>query len=347
MQIVCVDPQTNPLWQQLIERYPSDAFHSPEWLRVLAETYGFDVRAYIMLNEIGQPKAGLPFCYIADIRGTRIVTLPFSDHCDPLVGDRDQWGLLIEPLLRARCPFTIRCLHNNIPLADDRFTLVNRAKWHGLDLQPNLDKLWAGLDSSARRAINKAQREGIVVRIAERMEDMRAFFELHLGMRKHKYRLLAQPYLFFENIWYHLVEKERGFLLTVIHEDQIIGGVLFLEWKNTLYYKFNASTPNYLSFRPNDLLIWEGIKYGKAKGHIHLDFGLSDWDQEGLARYKRKFATEEKTISFLRYAPDEMPIEQDKQMRTLLPQLTELFTDEAVPDYVTEKAGEILYRFFT
>jgi hypothetical protein len=89
-----------------------------------------------------------------------------------------------------------------------------------------------------------------------------------------------------------------------------------------------------------------GVKYGKAQGYSYLDFGLSDWDQEGLLRYKRKFATEEKTISFLRYAPNETSSETVRQLNGLFSQMTDLFTDEAVPDHVTEKAGNVLYRFF-
>jgi hypothetical protein len=138
--------------------------------------------------------------------------------------------------------------------------------------------------------------------------------------------------------------------------DEMIGGTLFLEWKTGLYYKFNASAAEQLSFRPNDLLIWHGIRYAKARGFTHLDFGLSDWDQEGLIRFKRKFASEEKTICFLRYEPQELSNRQGSngqssngqggQFYTVLPQLTELFTNAAVPDDVTERAGEVLYRFF-
>ena len=88
------------------------------------------------------------------------------------------------------------------------------------------------------------------------------------------------------------------------------------------------------------------MKYGREKGYEHLDFGLSDWDQEGLLRYKRKFATDEKTISFLRYTPDSPPSPEHRQMRELLPRLTALFVDQNVPDRITEEAGNILYRFF-
>lgn len=347
MQIVSVDPQTDSSWQMLVDRDDSSAFHSPEWIRVLAETYGLEIQAYILQDRQGRVRAGLPYCRIADIRGERIVTLPFSDYCDPLVDNRDQWNSLIDKLLAHRCPIVVRCLHNNLPLADERFTLVKRAKWHGLDLRPDLDTVWCGLRSSARRAIKKAQQNGVEVRIAEREEDLRAFFEMHLGVRKYKYRLLAQPYQFFANIWHNFIETQRGLLLVAIYQGEIIGGVLFLEWQDKLYYKFNASRSTHLFYRPNDLLIWEGIRYGKMKGYTYLDFGLSDWDQEGLTRYKRKFATEEKTISFLQYTPAKTPTPQDHQVRDLLTRLTELFTDESVPDHVTQKAGEALYRFFT
>ena len=346
MHTICVDPRTNPLWQKLIDQHPSDAFHSPSWMRVLSDTYGFDVNAYVLLDDAGEPIAGIPFGRVADSKGERIVTLPFSDYCDPLVGEIDHWQYLTEPLLQEHSSFTIRCVHNNLPLGDERFTLVNQARWHGMDLRPDLDTLWNGVHSSARRAIKKAEKQGVVVHKARDVETLRIFFELHLGVRKYKYRLLAQPYRFFENIWRQFIEEQRGSLMIAAHKGEIIGGVIFLEWKDGLYYKFNASAPASLSLRPNDLLIWEGIQYGKAKGCTYLDFGLSDWDQEGLVRYKRKFASEEKTISFLRLEHSTSASRQDEHIRRLLPQLTALFTDETVPDSITEKAGDLLYRYF-
>ena len=135
-------------------------------------------------------------------------------------------------------------------------------------------------------------------------------------------------------------------LLLASYQGSIVGSILFLEWKDTLYYKFNASALADLGHRPNDLLIWEGIKYGKTKGYTHLDFGLSDSNQEGLVRFKRKFAHEEKTISFLRYAPEGESAPQEQQARNLLPLLTDLFTDESVPDQITARAGDTLYKFF-
>ncbi len=347
MNVICVDPRTDPAWLELSQRYPSSVFNSPQWLRVLGDTYDFRVQAYVLLDDEGQPQAGIPFCHISDIRGERIASLPFSDFSDPLVADRVQWEILAGKLLEQGCPVKVRPLHNPIPLQDPRFVLVKQARWHGIDLDKDMDLVWQGFHSGARRAIRKAERNGLVAYLAKSTADLRTFFEMHRGVRKHKYRMLAQPYAFFQNIWRHFVEEDQGTLMLVQQEGRILGGALFLEWQDTLYYKFNASMPGTLDLRPNDLVIWEGIRYAKAKGLTRFDFGLSDWDQEGLVRYKRKYATEEKAISFLRHTPaDAQLCPSVEAVQELLPQLTQLLTDESVPDAVTEEAGALLYRYF-
>ncbi|HEX3052503.1 MAG TPA: GNAT family N-acetyltransferase [Aggregatilineaceae bacterium] len=346
MNIISVAPRTDPLWQRLTTESDSSVFHSPAWMQVLADTYGWEPQAFLLLDDAGNPQAGIPFCRIADIRGERIASLPFSDFCDPLVTSFEQWKALIDGLLEEQRPLAVRPLHNEIPLQDERFTLVNKARWHGMDLHPDIDAHWSRIESSARRAISKAERNGISVRFGQAIEDVRAFFDMHLGIRKYKYHMLAQPYSFFENIWRQFMAKDEGFVALAEHEGQVVGGIFFLKWHNTLVYKFNASRADSLEFRPTDLLIWESIKYGKSLGLQQLDFGLSDWDQDGLIRFKRKFADCEKTISFLRYTPNGFPTPQQKQAGELLPKLTNLFTDTSVPDKVTEDAGNLLYRFF-
>src|SRR2546430_4689164 len=207
---------------------PSSVFHSPSWMRVLSDTYGWELSAYLVLNDRGEPQAGLPFCKISDMLGERIVALPFSDYCDPLVSDEQSWRLLIDRLLLDHNPINLRCLHNSLPLADERFTLAKQAKWHRLDLRPELGALWDGMHDSTHRAIRKSERAGLTVRVAESEQELRSFVEMHLKVRKYKYGLLAQPYSFFQNIWRRFVDAHHGFLLLAIHEDKIVAGDFFL-----------------------------------------------------------------------------------------------------------------------
>jgi CelD/BcsL family acetyltransferase involved in cellulose biosynthesis len=346
MNIVQIEPIGHHLWDSLVAATDSSVFHSSGWLRVLDETYGMPVCAYVLLNEAEQPIAGVPYCLVQDLKGRRLVSIPFSDFCDPLATDPAQWNGLLEALLEGGSPLFMRCVHSELPLSDPRLECYNRAKWHGLDLCPELEALWQGLHGSARQAVRRAQQNHVEVCAAQSKQELRTFYEMHLEVRKHKYHLLAQPYRFFERIWEHFVEAEQGVLLLARQGNEIVGGTFFLKWKDRFFYKFNASLLDNLSSRPNDLLIWEGIRCAKALGCTYLDFGLSDWDQEGLIRYKRKFTTEEKTISFLRSFSCEKPTEQEQQIRTLLPQLTALLTDGTVSNAITERAGEVLYRFF-
>ncbi len=68
MRLICVDPRNEPRWQQLIHQQPSSVFHPPGWLQVLADTDDFDLQAYLLVDEVGEPKAGLPFltCKLKD-----------------------------------------------------------------------------------------------------------------------------------------------------------------------------------------------------------------------------------------------------------------------------------------
>jgi CelD/BcsL family acetyltransferase involved in cellulose biosynthesis len=344
--VVCVDPRHDPRWQQLLHAQKSSVFHSQAWLHVLSETYGWEMQSYIIIDHAGTPVAGVPFCRVSDMLGSRIVSLPFSDFCDPLVTDSTQWSTLSNKLIEEGFPVAFRCVHNTLPLSDPHLTLSKKARWHGLDLQPSVDEHFRQLPNSSRWYIRRAQREGLTLHRAEREEDMHEFFVLHQGVRKRKYHLLAQPYEFFTNVWRHFLASQQGVLFIVRYNEQVIGSAVFLEWQEKLYYKFSATAPAHLRFGASELLIWAGIQYGIERGLTMLDFGLSDWDQEGLINFKRKFATEEKTIAFLRYTPEGIPTSREQETRNLLPHLTDLLTDEAVPDHITERAGALLYRFF-
>src|SRR5256884_9030845 len=72
------------LWRKLVEQAPSGVFHSPSWIRVLTDTYGWEASAYVILDDCGEPCAGIPFCRITDVLGERIVALRSEEHTSEL-----------------------------------------------------------------------------------------------------------------------------------------------------------------------------------------------------------------------------------------------------------------------
>lgn len=345
MQVMEVDPISDPIWRRLIFRRDSLIFHTPAWLKVVAATYQMQIRAFVLCDG-GEPTAGVAFGHVRDPFGERMVALPFSDFGDPILSRDEDWQLLRDALLAEHLPLKLRVLHQCAPLHDVEIPTVDRARWHGIDLSLGADTLWGHLHSSARRAIRRAEKQGVTVRFSADSRDLETFYNLHVGIRKGKYRLVAQPRCFFQHIWEELISQGDGFIAVAERAGVPLATTLFLQWGETLTYKFNASSANSLPYRPNDLIIWHAIQWGVKNGYTKFDFGLSDWDQEGLVNYKRKYATEEKTIHFLRHTPADWEPTAAQPLRGLFPQLTELFTDPSVPDDIAAKAGDLLYQYF-
>ncbi len=338
-----VDPTTDPAWLALTRSHRSDVFHSPAWLSIIRDVYGFDVVADIIVDDADRPVAGLCRSVIDDAVGRRIVSMPFSDFCDPLVTTNEQWEALTVTL--PTDPWTVRCLRDDFVSRDVRFEQIHDAAWHAVDTTRDPDVIWDELPSSARRAIRRG-RSRLEIRPAETVEDLGAFFDLHRGVRRHKYGLLAQPRAFFESIWEAFIGRDASTLLLAWADDDLAGGILFVEWNDTLYYKFNASHPDHLDSRPNDLALWEGICHANRHDLARIDMGVSDFDQPGLVAYKEKYATESGTMRVHRTPLGFERDERASELRSLLSSLTDLFTDPSVPDDIVEEAGTVLYRYF-
>ncbi len=341
---VQVDPCRDSRWLELARH--RDLFHAPPWLRVLSTTYGFDLKASLLLEPNGVARAGFVYATVDDFLGTRIVSLPFSDYCDPLVERGEDWNRLIEGPLATGHRIHLRCLHNQLPAGDERFAVTGRGHWHAIDLGGGQDDLWVRLHPSARRAIRKAEGSGIRVSVASRDEDLAAFYNLHLRVRKYKYGLLVQPRQFFAELHHEFLDPGYGMLLLAQHEGVTVGGVLFLRWGNRLYYKFNASLPEFLEYRPNDLILWEAIRMAADTGIDYIDLGHTDWDHEGLLRYKEKYATRRSEVTYVRRTPPAVPDHKEREARSLLSGLTEVLTDPTVPDELSARAGDLIYRYF-
>ena len=58
-------------------------------------------------------------------------------------------------------------------------------------------------------------------------------------------------------------------------------------------------------------------------------------------------ASEERRVSVLRHTPPGFTNPNGAEAGAVLGELTQLLTREDVPDEVTKRAGEILYRYFT
>ena len=339
------DPRTDARWEGLSRTRLGSLFTSPPWIRAVCATYGFRPEARIACDAVGEPVAALAFVDLDDIRGTRRSSLPFSDRADPLIVDPAAWPDLARNVAADPIPWSLRCVDGTVPTSEPGgLIVVGRAALHRTSVDSGLDEIKGRLSPSARRNLRAGKANGVVVRASTDMDAVREFHAMHVDLRRRKYRLLAQPVSFFERLWEEFDAQASIVVLTAVVAGVPAAGALFLVWEDTLYYKFGASFSDRLWARPNDALFWGAIEWASERGLRNVDWGLSDLDQPGLIGYKRKWASVEDRI--IRLASTE-PIRANQDVDRILSGVTTLLTCDGVPIEVTERAGSLLYRYFS
>src|SRR5438067_2395050 len=122
--IVSADPRQDSRWRDLAIGPRSGLFISPPWIRAICAIFGFEPEARIALDGTGRPVGGFTWVPIADFRGSRLCSLPFSDWADPPTASEPLWSALLDGALTSGVPLTMRCLRAPEPLADPRLRIV-------------------------------------------------------------------------------------------------------------------------------------------------------------------------------------------------------------------------------
>jgi CelD/BcsL family acetyltransferase involved in cellulose biosynthesis len=344
-RVVAVDPRSDPRWRELAATPGASLFTSPPWIAAICGTYDLVPEGRVLVGEDGRCVDGLAWVRVRDARGDRLSSLPFSDRAEPFGGDAADWYALVSDAVASGLPLTVRSLDHAPVARDPRFRLVGEAAWHGLPLSGPLEEVHARASAGTRRNVRAAASNGVRTVAAADLGSLRCLHRLHVGLRKRKYRMLAQPLALFERIWSEFAPRDGVLTVLARADDRPIAAALYLVWNDVLYYKFGASVPEELPRRPNEAIHWAAIRWAKERDLRLLDWGLSDLDQPGLLRFKRKWGSVERRIVTLRAG--EPPADaRGAELGEVLRDLARLLTDESVPDEITARAGAALYRYF-
>src|SRR5262249_29621570 len=120
-----IDPVQDPHWDSLVQAHPkASVFHTVPWLRTLQATYGYKPVAFTTCPPHSELWNGLVGCEIESwLTGHRFVSLPFSDHCEPLCDSADELVFLVRHLQhiseeKKRKYFQLRPTQENRALTD-------------------------------------------------------------------------------------------------------------------------------------------------------------------------------------------------------------------------------------
>ena len=339
-----IDVMETPEWDDLIVGSNGEVFGTRRWMSCLRDAFDLRFEAVVERDANGI-SGGIPFAHIDDVRGERVVVLPFSDFSPLPVRDSAQWASLAGRLMEYEVPIGIGAPSDSVVLTDDRFKAETSAVRQQVYLDPDPEKLFDRLSTQPLRHVRKAERAGIKFRPAENREELRAFYELHRGVRKYRHGLLCQPFDLFSAIWDRFIEAGDGTLLLGFDGETVAGGCLLLSVGETFYYKYAASHPDYRSKGASHGAVAAAMSLGLELGHRTLDLGRSDLAQQGLIDFKRRFGATASPLSRYSWKPD-LYNAPDVASAEIIDGLSKLFTNSEVPDDITEQAGDLMYRLF-
>lgn len=297
-----LNPLNHPRWNELVAATPSASFfHTENWARVLAESYGY-VPRYFAVPENGGLRALLPVMEIRSfLTGRRGVSLPFSDFGDGFAREEDEYRELAEQAIgfgRSAGWTRFEVRGGKSPWTEAEHFLEYYG--HRLRLGRDENDIVASFRTNTRRNINKAIKSGVRVSFSNSREALEAFYELNLHTRR-EHGIPPQPKKFFQKIGEHILKKDLGTVVLASHEGECVAGAVFFHFGSTVIYKYGASIDTGKRLRANNLVMWEAIRAYNARNFATLLFGRTEYENAGLREYKTGYGTEEEIIPYFRY----------------------------------------------
>ena len=270
MNTYFTNPLTDPRWDDLVSRHDrASAFHQHGWLEALSRTYGYQPLV-LTTAAAGKPmRDGLVFCRVSSwITGTRIVSLPFADHCEPLVHDHRELAEFLNRLQAERRSRRWRYVEirplSQIPDAQPGLQPSRSYCFHELDLAPSLEQIFQGLHKdSIRRRIQHAERVGLVYEVGRSEIFVDEFYRLLL-MTRRRHQLLPQPRSWFKNLVECMGENIQ---IRLARKEGIpIAAMMTFRHRSSVIYKYGCSDESLHNLGAMPFLFWRLIEESKAWG---------------------------------------------------------------------------------
>jgi CelD/BcsL family acetyltransferase involved in cellulose biosynthesis len=344
MDIYTLDPMLDGRWDDLVASHPkASVFHQKGWLKALARSYGYRPVVLTSAPPGERLSDGIVFCEIKSwITGSRLVSLPFADHTEPLLNESGNSFELTTEWLRTECReqnwkyIELRPLswgmHAESPLT------VSQAYWfHTLDLTPSLDQVFRNLHKNCiQRRIRRAEREQLSYEKGCSEELVNDFYKLLMVTRR-RHHLLPQPRGWFRNL---VACMNPNVEIRLARKDNVpIAAILTLKNRSTVVFKYGCSNEKFHHLGAMPFLFWKLIEESKMEGAEQVDFGRTDLENTGLIRFKDRLGTTRKLLTYFRYPGSTRDLEV---ATSELPATRRLFS--VLPDALSSRAGQLVYR---
>jgi len=337
-----LNPLNDPRWEAFVRSHPrASVFHSTNWLKALQNAYGYDLAVVTTCPREAALTNGLVFCRVKSwLTGRRMVSLPFSDHCEPLAnnsGESD--GLLLSmrhhvdggewKYIEIRPPFYR-------PGSQTGFGKSLTYCLHRLNLSRSKQELFHNFHKSCvQRKIRRAERERLQYEEGTSEILFQKFYRLLVITRRRLF-LPPQPQYWFRAL---IASFGKDLKIRVVSKDDLpVASILTISHKMSMVYKYGCSDARFNSLGGMALLLWNTIQEAKDKGLSELEMGRSDGSNPGLISFKEHWGAVGTPLNYWRYSNrtgGAGPMWQKSLLRRLTP---------ATPNAVLQTVGRVLYR---
>jgi len=338
MSVQTLNPLNDLRWHELVARHPlATVFHDPRWLDALSATYGYHPVAITTSGSERTLDNGWVFCHVNSwITGKRLVSLPFSDHCDPLSSSPDELGefaAYLKQLQHEQKWSYVEVRPRTVAPPIQHFQPSRSYVVQQLSLTPSSQQLFAQLHhDSIQRKIRRAERECISVQEDHSGALLPQFYLLQ-SMTRRRHCLPPQPPQWFQHLARFFGNDCSIWLAS--QNGQPIAAILTLRCGRRLVYKYGASDARFHALGGMPYLFWKIIQHAKALDLTDLDLGRSDLDNLGLIKFKEHLGAVAYDLHYYRHG-----LEQTRAKKWVLPN----WTSSWMPAWATNAAGRILYK---
>jgi hypothetical protein len=297
-------PLTDPRWGEFLLRHPcSSIFHTVEWLEALHRTYGYQPIAITTCPPDTYLLNAAVFCRVESwLTGRRLVSLPFSDHCDLLADTVTDLTAMVSVLREQLHQDNLRYIEARPRRAPDLVILESDSTYsyclHQIDLRPDLDTLFRNCHkNSTQRKIRRAEREGLTYEEGRSEVLLESFYHLYLLTRRRQ-MVLPQPKRWFQSLINCFGEALK--IRVAFKDGRPIASILTIRYKDTLVYKYGCSDAQFQRLGGVHLLFWRSIQDAKRDKLCVFDLGRSECENTGLTTFKDRWGAKRSMLTYFR-----------------------------------------------
>jgi hypothetical protein len=289
---------------------------------------------------------GLVFCHVNSwLTGHRLVSLPFSDHCEPLFDSVKDVNFLVR-YLQASLErkewesLEVRPISVNFGHTDNGVGFVPEATYflHTLDLRPDIDNVFQSLDKdSIQLPFERAERAGLVEKSGTSGDLLKEFYRLLVTTRVRS-AAPPPPYAWFRNLLH-----SHGIVLEIrmaYHNEIPIAAILTVRFRDVVYYMHGCSHARFEGLGATPWLLWRAVAAAKSNGANEFEMGRTEENNAGLLAFKNHWVPCPKRLVYWRYSDHSQS--RDSGVSWKLKLAKGVFS--YMPSGLSTIVGKLLYR---